>query len=82
LQDAGLKLVGTLDPESLRDRFLGQPVWHSADQVEDAEAAVFTALRQDLSLYSALVNRFGEARVFVPPIVSSLATAPETKPRR
>jgi hypothetical protein len=68
-EEHGIRIVGTFDPTSQRDRFVGQPLWKSLDEAAEYDACMLTALSEPLSLLNLLAGRVPEDRLFIPGVL-------------
>ncbi len=72
--DYRVDIVGSFDPESNLEKFIGKPVSRQIDDVPAADAALFTALTSENSIYTAIASKFEEDRIIVPDIVQPLVS--------
>jgi DNA-binding MarR family transcriptional regulator len=70
--DYDLEVVGTIDLGATVDRFLGRPVWRSAERAAACDAVLFTALAEPRALLAALLQVVPAERVLVPAIMQPL----------
>ena len=72
--DFRIDIVGSFDPGSALEKFIGKPVWSRIDNVPLADAALFTALTSENSIYTSIASKFEEDRIIVPDIVRPLVS--------
>jgi DNA-binding MarR family transcriptional regulator len=78
--DYQVAVVGTLDPRSTRERFVGRPVWRRIEDCAPALGCVYTALVRDNALIAALRTRYGERQLLVPGVVRPVLGMPPARP--
>jgi DNA-binding MarR family transcriptional regulator len=75
--EAGVHVVGTVDPFRESDEFLKRPVWNSLEQAGDMHAVVLTELDDFLGYHDVLSRVLDQERILVPDI---LAIGPKNEP--
>jgi DNA-binding MarR family transcriptional regulator len=70
--DLALEVLGTYDPQSGRQSFVGRPVWFAVAELPDCDAAILTALGNPAEVRRDLGARFEDARILVPDLVEPL----------
>lgn len=68
-QEAGIHIVGIVDPHTQRRRFAGVSVWRSLGQAEEFDVCVLTELNSPLLSYEQLFREIGKERVLIPDIL-------------
>ncbi len=70
--DFRIEIIGSFDPDSRLESFIGKPVWNQLDNIPAADAALFTALNSANSNYALIQLKFGDDRVVIPDVVRPL----------
>ena len=72
--DFHIEVVGSFQPGSMLDKFVGKPVWDRIDTVPVADAALFTALTEGDLIYTLIAAKYDGDRIIVPDIVRPLVS--------
>lgn len=80
-KEHGIHIIGTFDPDSPSDQFVGLTVWHRFEDVPSFDACLLTTLADPLSTYTDLVARVGEDKLLVPDVLG-LNVTPEDRELR
>ena len=70
--DFGVELVGTIDPSTEVDSFLGLPVWRRLGSANYYDAILFTALSNPRDLFKQLQGSTDVDRIFIPAVLKAL----------
>ena len=76
--DFRLEILGSFQPGSSLDKFVGKPVWNEIDAVPVVDVALFTALTTGDSIYTLVAAKYGEDKIIVPDIVQPLVSSGTT----
>jgi len=68
--DTGLKVLGTYDPKSAVDRFLGKPVWNDFSMTPETDFYVITGLDDAEALYDEMVSVVRPEKFLIPDILA------------
>lgn len=64
--EQGINVVGTFDPTTNRQRFVGRPVWRRLEDVPSFDACLLTALSDAPALRDHLSSAIEQDRILVP----------------
>lgn len=70
--DFRIAIIGSFDPDSTLENFIGKPVWNRIDDIPVTDAVLFTASNSATSVYDLIRSKFAADRVVVPDIVRPL----------
>ncbi|MCB1746347.1 MAG: winged helix-turn-helix transcriptional regulator [Gammaproteobacteria bacterium] len=70
--DFDLGIVGTLDLGTASPQFVGRPVWHSLDEADAFDAALFTDLAATPANRRAVAGIAAAGKLYVPDIIESI----------
>jgi DNA-binding MarR family transcriptional regulator len=68
-QEHDIRIIGVLDPHSVRRRFAGVSVWSSLQQIAPFDACVLTDLNSPLLSYEQLLKKVDKERILIPDIL-------------
>lgn len=69
-QGVRLEVVGTLDPDSTLDWFMGRPVWRDLADASSCDGFLLTEIRMPAERYQWLGEAVGVRRVVVPAVLA------------
>jgi DNA-binding MarR family transcriptional regulator len=67
--ERNIEILGTFDPHVQRQRFLGKPVWHSAEDIGVHDAMVLTDLATPSMTFEHVIGFAGKEKLLVPDIL-------------
>jgi len=70
--DFSIDIVGSFQPDSTIEQFIGKPVWTNVEDIPVASAVLFTSLTSGNSIYDQLATIYAADRIIVPDIVEHL----------
>lgn len=68
-EEHGIHIIGTYDPASQRNRFIGQPVWRRLEDAPDFDACMLTVISDPMALHKDLNSRIEDNRILVPDVL-------------
>lgn len=68
-QEHDIRIIGTYDLVTTKERFLSLPVWHSLAGIGPYDACLVTSLNKTTRIYESLIENIDEKRILVPSIL-------------
>lgn len=81
-EEQGIEIIGTFDPNSGRDRFVGRKVWRSPNDLPAFDAVLLTALVNAPTLHDVLKAHVPIERILIPDLLGMPRQSRESAPSR